>query len=119
MFKTIEDCYLQILQQIISTTHCIGKTDNGEFIITSSVCYSRMCHVETETSYVFDGYIPIAEGFTMHYFFSNKRSYISIDNAEMTETDMSKCQLYLLKLCEKFFIHYKIDLFVSEWIKSQ
>lgn len=119
--KTSEECFLEICENIKREIKSVTnfKIDNGEKIMTSVINYCKIHNYSG--SYVYDGYIILnrtIEGhFTkMHYYFSDKRSYISIDDGNLTENEISKHEYYLLLYIDKLFINYKIDKFINSLV---
>jgi len=109
--KRAEDCFIEIVEFVKHKKHeCLKRKDNNERIITSSILYCDRTSFDGE--YVAEGLIEYASDVSLHFYFSNKRSYISIDKKSMTEMDVARFQYTLLLLTAKLFGKYNIDHFV-------
>lgn len=110
--KSPENCFAEIVDQVRKTIN-EGEylvEDDGEYI-TSSICFSKIESIES--NFVFEGFVDLeSSDARLHYFFSNKRSYISIDKNNMSDVEVAKFQYCLLILIDKLFVSYKIDCFV-------
>lgn len=113
--KTSEECFLEICNKIkndIENNKNL-KIDKGETLMTSIINYSK--NHNYEGYYVYDGYIILSdENFIkMKYYFSNKRSYISIDDPSLDENNITKYEYILLKYIDTLFFKHKIDIFIN------
>lgn len=110
--KSAEECFLEIVEYVKCNKHeCLIKKDNNERIITSSILYSDTKSFDGE--YVAEGYIEYSVDSELHFYFSNKRSYISIDKRGMSDLDVARFQYTLLLLTAKLFGKYNIDHFIN------
>lgn len=111
----------QIFVEIINFVQCnknINK-DIGNSISTNIINYSKIRNFSKET-YVYNSDIIISDTFKVHFYFSNHRSYFSIDPKEICnfEESISFLQLINLKYCEKLFKEYNIDTFIYNFNKN-
>jgi len=117
--KLPEEIFLEICNNIkseINNQEIEFKKDNGEKISTSIINYIKMHNYDG--NYVYNGDIILYKGLegykvTMNYYFSNRRSCISINDLNMKVDDMAKYEFYLLKYIDKLFCTYKIDKFID------
>lgn len=114
--KTSEECFLEICNKIkndIDNNNTNLKVDNGENIITSVINYSKIHNYKGY--YVYDGNIILSDEhfIKMKYYFSNKRSYISIDEDYLKENDIVKYEYILLKYIDTLFFKHNIDIFIN------
>lgn len=102
-------CLLEIIQRIQESTN--SGQDIGKSVMTSPICYSKLRNFSGE--YEYEGLLDVSSGTQLHYYFSNKRSYISLDkNNPMCEVDVVKLQYYLLRYVQVLIYDHKIDAFV-------
>jgi hypothetical protein len=115
--KSAEECFLEIVKLVkCNKEECLDKEDNNERIITSSILY---CDSKSfDGNYVADGYISYAAETNLHFYFSNKRSYVSIDKQCMSDDDVVRFQYNLLLLTAKLFGKYNIDYFIYNIVKN-
>lgn len=110
--KWPEYCFLEILDFVKGNRNTME--DNGESIATSVINYSKLDNMEGKM-YVYNGYINLEGDVWLHFFFSHKRSYISIDKeTSFTEDEVARYQYYMLLYCEALFGKYSIDSFISK-----
>jgi len=117
--KLPEEIFLEICNNIkseLNNQEIEFKKDNGEKISTSIINYIKMHNYDG--NYVYNGDIILYKGLegykvTMNYYFSNRRSCISINDLNMKVDDMAKYEFYLLKYIDKLFCTYKIDKFID------
>jgi len=110
--KTVEECFLEICNKI--QTEKISGIDYNENIITSFINYSKLHNYEG--NYMYNDYVILKSGIKLKYYFSNKRSYITIDEFSDTfikENDTANYQSLLLEYIDGLFIKYKIDVFIN------
>jgi hypothetical protein len=109
--KSAEECFLEIVEFVNRNKDtCLEKEDKGEKIITSSILY---CDSKSfDRNYVVNGYISYATETNLHFYFSNKRSYLSVDKQRMSDLDVARFQYTLLLLTAKLFGKYNIDYFI-------
>ena len=114
--KGPENCFLEIILSL----HQIKKIeDDGKSVISSSVSWSK-CRNFNGYDYVYESVVKIDIGYYLHYFFSNKRSYLSINcetenqSKENQSKDIEKLSLYV----DKLFKAYKIDEFIYNIIND-
>jgi hypothetical protein len=102
-------CFLDIIQQIQESTH--SGQDTGKSVMTSPICYSKLRNFSGE--YEYQGLLDVSSGTQLHYYFSNKRSYISMDkNETLCEVDDAKLQYFLLRYVQVLICDHKIDAFI-------
>lgn len=113
--KTAEDCFLEIVEYI--KRHPNNNIDEGEGIVDNVISYYKLRNFNR--NYVYKGSIVLEKtcgnSVNMNYYFSNKRSYISLytkNKYQNDTTDFNKLQYNLLLYTEKLFIQHKIDAFI-------
>jgi hypothetical protein len=105
-----EACFLEIIKFVKENKNSFEDIEDN---VTSSVLsYSKMRNFKG--TYTYENVFAIGEGACLHFYFSNKRTYISIDKKDMTDYEVSKFQYYLLLYTEALFQKYNIDLFINE-----
>lgn len=108
--KRPECCFLEITQYVVGTmSDTRNKRDMNQPIATSTVCFMKP--MSGTTKYVVEGYLDLETetNACLHFFFSNARSYISIDS---TSDDLSTHHYALFIITEKLFTTYSIDWFI-------
>lgn len=130
--KSAENCFLEIVSHVQNQR--VTARDKGEKFLTNIVNYSKILehktrhlaiHQSSSVEYVHMGDLDLSNKFTLHFYFSNKRSYLSIDLNEKdvtnAELQLSAVQLYTLKYTELLYKFYTIDEFIFnlELNKSQ
>lgn len=119
--KTPEQIFLEIINYIKFNKN--NDEDNREnknnIVFTNFFGYSKMRNYSDE-NYVYTSDIPISKIFKVHFYFSNKRSYFSIDPIKNSnyEEYFSLMQLINLIYSEKLFKEYSIDQFVYNFNKK-
>lgn len=109
--KWPEHCFLEILDFVKENRN--NTVDHGESVATSVISYSKLEEVEGRM-YVYNGYINLERDVWLHFYFSHKRSYISIDKeTSFTEDDIARYQYFMLLYGEALFAKYSIDNFIS------
>jgi hypothetical protein len=91
-----------------------NSIDNFEIISVHSVHYYKTHFLDDTCSYVYSSEIMIDEvnGISLHFYFSNKRSYLALNKDNMTDLDFSRFQYYLLIYSEKLFFKYRLYEFI-------
>ena len=110
--KSSESIFLEIIKYVMENkNNCI---DNFEIISVHSVNYYKTHFLSNTCSYVYTSEIVIDEatGISLHFYFSNKRSYLALYKDNMTDIDFSRFQYYLLKYSEKLFFKYRLHEFI-------
>ena len=121
--KGPENCFLEIILSL----HQIKRIeDDSKSVISSSISWSKSRNFNGD-GYIYEGVVKIDVGYYLHYFFSNKRSYLSITCENETDNqikdnqskenqikDIEKLSLYVNKL----FKVYKIDEFIYNIIND-
>jgi hypothetical protein len=113
--KTPEEIFLEIINFVKNNKN--NNEDNREnknnIVFTNLLGYSKMRNFSKE-NYVYTSDIQISEIFKVHFYFSNKRSYFSIDPKKNCnyEEYFSLMQLINLIYCDKLFKEYSIDTFI-------
>lgn len=124
MEKSIECCYLQIINSKKNNSVEGNK-------ITNVINYCKLRNF-SEYNYEYSGNIVLNGDeptkvdqlikdipvYTLHYYFSNKKSYISVDCSINSEYYIPFIQYKLLKFTEKFFGLYNIDTFLANYNKE-
>jgi hypothetical protein len=127
--KGPEIAFLQIMQSIQENYEVgINKLDVNENIFTNVLNCSKnlenktryLCKKSDAVHYVFEGAIELDELYTLRYYFSNKRSYISLDpsSGHWVEDKIPYMQLNTLKYTELLYKYYNIDEFVYNFINN-
>lgn len=112
--KTSEECFLEITNRITSELN--NDKDDGHSIVNNIIHYYKVRNFDKD--YVYKGSIVLEKCentnniIKMDYFFSNKRSYLSINKKNIIEGEYNKLQYYLLLYTDKLFIKYNIDTFI-------
>ena len=118
--KSAEECFIEIVEFVKDKKkECLKRKDNNERIITSSILFCDRKFFDGE--YVAEGFIEYSidsSDVFLHFYFSNKRSYISIDKRGMTDMDVTRFQYNLLLLTAKLFGKYNIDHFVNNLLSN-
>jgi hypothetical protein len=126
--KSPEVCFLEIITSIqVNFEEGRNKIDNNENIFTNSINFSKnleyktryLCNSKSKTlDYTFKGDIRMDNKFNMHYYFSNLRSYISIDTTIDLEQEIPRMQLNTFKYTELLYKYYNIDEFIYNLINE-
>jgi hypothetical protein len=130
--KSPEKCFLEILEYInVNFSNGYNVIEDNSNIFTNVINYSRYFRNETnhlnhplcnkQINYVFQGDIPLNDTFYMHFYFSNQRSYVSIDvlNDRVNLEDcIAEIQLITYKYTEILYRYYNIDEFIYNLISK-
>jgi len=126
--KSPEVAFLQIMQSIQENfNEGTARIDNNDHIYTNVIHCSRylenktryLCRkTEGTINYVFEGTIDISNNLNMRYYFSNKRSYISLDTNHAFEENAAFMQLNTFKYTELLYKFYNIDEFVFNFVNK-
>jgi hypothetical protein len=110
--KSSESIFLEIIKYVMENKN--NSIDNFEIISVHSVNYYKTHFLSNTCSYVYTSEIVIDEatGISLHFYFSNKRSYLALYKDNMTDIDFSRFQYYLLKYSEKIFFKYRLHEFI-------
>lgn len=109
--KWPENCFLEILDFVVKNKN--NTADHGNPIATSVISYSKRNNAEGRV-YTYNGFIQLEGDVWMHFFFSHKRSYVSIyKETSFTEDDIARYQYFILLYGEALFQKYNIDTFIS------
>jgi hypothetical protein len=115
--KSPEVVYYDIITYVLQNINT--RCDCDEIIATHPVNYYKYCNY-TVKPYVYTSDIKLSHNIHLNFYFSYKRSYISIyrenDNVELnTETeatDFAKLQYLLLIYCDKILLKYCLGDFI-------
>lgn len=108
-FKSPELCFLEIANEVLRRKN--KRVDNGERVESSSITYSKMKN--QDTTYVYEGNVPITGDITLCYYLSHKRSCISLQlQKENSVIDNKMLQIHLLRYVQTLFCYHRIDAFV-------
>lgn len=111
--KNSEYCFLEIIN---SLTNLKKEKDDGRPMLRSVINWSK-CRNFNGLDYIHDGYIKVEDGISLYYFFSNKRSALSlIQETNNDELDINYLQYNLLLYTECLFKSYSIDTFLNNLI---
>ncbi len=115
---TAELCFIEIINQIMNSIRSGGfdKDDKGELVLTSTISFCKCRNVRN--IYVFEGYVNIDTDTHLHYYFSNKRSCVSLSKQAFNDSETTRLQNVLIFLVNKLFGSYHIDQFVTGLVVS-
>jgi hypothetical protein len=102
-------CFMDIIGYVQANKNKV--VDRDEDVMTSFVCFSKIKH--QRHTYVYEGYISLNTHFDMHFYFSHKRSYISIDIGSLIDYDDVRLHCFLMRYVESLFVKYGIDEFIA------
>lgn len=103
---TPELCFLEIINCVLKNKNT--NVDNGYTLASNSVRYSKLRNFNNP--YVYDGEIQVSEGIVLCYYFSHRRSCISLQSQK--QVGNNKMQEYLGKYVQSLFCGHKIDAFI-------
>ena len=121
--KSPETAFLEIIETIQENiSQGNQKIDDNKRIFSNTFNFSRplehktkyFCRDSEGVTYVFEGFIDLDSEFSLHYYFSNKRSYVSLDTRQSDV--FQKMQLFSYKYTELLFKFYNIDEFVYNFV---
>jgi hypothetical protein len=110
--KKSESIFLEIIKYVMENKN--NSIDNSEINSVHTVNYYKTHFLGNTCSYVYTSEIMIDEenGISLHFYFSNKRSYLALHKDNMTDLDFSRFQYYLLIYSEKLFFKYHLYDFI-------
>jgi hypothetical protein len=111
--KSSEKCFLEILH---STNNIKKEKDKGLSQCKSTFTWCKLKNFKG-TDYYLEGMISINNDITMHYFFSNKRSCISLIS-KVNKTKLDDINRILVLYSEYFFKIYSIDVFINNLVNT-
>jgi hypothetical protein len=118
MFKSAEQCFLEILEQVRRTN---GHPQKDELECLDTTCrfsYSKLRNFSSV--YKFEGRVDLANNTYMTYFFSDRRSHIglySTISSSSTSTYLTQDTLDYYKTL--LFDNYSIDVFINNLIQTR
>lgn len=116
--KSPENCFFEIISYIKNNN--VHMKDDNSFINKNVMNYSKLRNY-SDKDYVYTNEIKLDEKYNLFFYFSNKRSYISINLnneyllenfIEIYEKNYIFIQYILLIYSEKLFKKYNIDEFI-------
>lgn len=107
VMKSIEECFLEIIN---SVNNIKKEEDKGDSKINSKWVWSK-CRNFSGMKYTLEGSITLNNCIDLYYFFSNKRSCLSLIK---NETNIDILSLYV----EYLFKTYSIDMFLNNLINK-
>lgn len=112
MYRCPERCFIDIINYVQGRIDA-KNADYDENVYTSLVSYSKMRNFGGV--YGHGGAVKVGEKVWLRFYFSNRRSYISVDCKERDDTDynMTKSQYLVLRYAQKLFGDYNIDSFIN------